>query len=113
MARVTLGSECWPFTGGQSDFDIEAATVRDVIAALDARFPGLGAFVDKRMAFAIDGAIHQPVAATYSLAEIQEALRPGQHELAPGRALLFFTCLNAPRKQMPPEIATIQASHKP
>lgn len=59
MARVTVGSECWPFTGGQSDFDIEAATVRDVIATLDARFPGLGAFVDKRMAFAIDGAIHQ------------------------------------------------------
>ena len=27
MARVTLGSECWPFTNGQSDFDIEAATV--------------------------------------------------------------------------------------
>ncbi len=59
MARVTLGSECWPFTNGQSDFDIEAATVRDVIAALDARFPGLGAFADKRMAFAIDGVIHQ------------------------------------------------------
>lgn len=59
MARVTLGSECWPFTGGQSNFDVEAGTVREVIAALDARFPGLGDFVDRKMAFAIDGVIHQ------------------------------------------------------
>ena len=59
MARVVVGSECWPFTGGASTFDLEAATVRDLIAALDARFPGLGEFIDKKMAFAIDGEIHQ------------------------------------------------------
>ena len=59
MARVIAGSECWPFTGGASEFEIEAATVREVITKLDARFPGLGAFIDKRMAFAIDGEIHQ------------------------------------------------------
>ncbi len=59
MARVVVGSECWPFTGGASEFQIEAATVREVIAALDARFPGLGEFVDRKMAFAIDGEIHQ------------------------------------------------------
>jgi molybdopterin converting factor small subunit len=54
-----VGSECWPFTGGASEFEIEAATVREVIASLDARFPGLGEFVDRKMAFAIDGEIHQ------------------------------------------------------
>ncbi|MBL8770527.1 MAG: MoaD/ThiS family protein [Phenylobacterium sp.] len=59
MARVVAGSECWPYTGGASEFEVEAGTVREIIAALDARFPGLGAFVDKRMAFAIDGEIHQ------------------------------------------------------
>ena len=59
MAHVVVGSECWPFTGGASTFDLEAATVRDLIAALDARFPGLGEFVDRKMAFAIDGEIHQ------------------------------------------------------
>ena len=59
MARVIAGSECWPFTGGASEFDIEAGTVRELIAALDARFPGLGEFVDRKMAFAIDGVIHQ------------------------------------------------------
>jgi sulfur-carrier protein len=59
MARVIAGSECWPYTGGASEFVIEASTVREVIAQLDARFPGLGAFIDRRMAFAIDGEIHQ------------------------------------------------------
>jgi hypothetical protein len=59
MAHVVAGSECWPFTGGASEFDIEAGSVRDLIAALDARYPGLGAFIDRRMAFAIDGEIHQ------------------------------------------------------
>ena len=59
MAHVVAGSECWPFTGGASTFDVEAATVRELIAALDARFPGLGDFIDRRMAFAIDGEIHQ------------------------------------------------------
>ena len=59
MAHVVASSECWPFTGGASEFDIEAATVRDLIDALNVRFPGLGDFVDRRMAFAIDGEIHQ------------------------------------------------------
>ena len=59
MAHVVAGSECWPFTGGASEFEVEAATVREVIASLDARFPGLGEFIDRRMAFAIDGEIHQ------------------------------------------------------
>lgn len=59
MARVIAGSECWPFTGGKSEFDVDATTVRGVIDALDARFPGLGEFIDRRMAFAIDGEIHQ------------------------------------------------------
>lgn len=59
MAHVVVGSECWPFTGGASEFEVEAPTVKAMIAELDARYPGLGAFVDRRMAFAIDGEIHQ------------------------------------------------------
>ena len=59
MAHVVAGSECWPFTGGASEVEIDAPTVRGVIDALDARFPGLGEFIDRRMAFAIDGEIHQ------------------------------------------------------
>jgi sulfur-carrier protein len=59
MAHVVASSECWTFTGGASAFDIEATTIRELITALEARFPGLGDFIDKRMAFAIDGEIHQ------------------------------------------------------
>ena len=59
MAHVVACSECWPFTGGASAFDVQADTVRGLIAELDARFPGLGEFIDRRMAFAIDGEIHQ------------------------------------------------------
>ncbi len=59
MARVVACSDCWPLTGGASEFNVEAATVRDLIRGLDARFPGLGDFVDRRMAMAIDGEIHQ------------------------------------------------------
>jgi molybdopterin synthase sulfur carrier subunit len=47
------------FTGGISEFDVEADTVRRLIVALEARFPGLGEFVQRRMAIAIDGEIHQ------------------------------------------------------
>ena len=59
MAHVVVGSECWPLTGGVSSLEVEARTVRGLIEALDARFPGLGLFIDARMAFAIDGVIHQ------------------------------------------------------
>jgi hypothetical protein len=58
MARVVACSECWPYTGGASEFEVEAATVRDLIRRLDERFPGFGDFVDQRMALAIDGEIH-------------------------------------------------------
>jgi hypothetical protein len=59
VARVIAGSDCWPFTGGVSEFVVDASTVREVIASLDLRFPGLGEFIDRKMAFAIDGEIHQ------------------------------------------------------
>jgi hypothetical protein len=59
VARVVLSSECAAFTGGGLDFEIEAETVRGLIDELDRRYPRLGAFIDQRMAFAIDGVIHQ------------------------------------------------------
>ncbi len=59
MAHVVACSDCWRFTGGASEFEVEADTVRTLIDRLDARFPGLGEFIDRRMAVAIDGEIHQ------------------------------------------------------
>lgn len=59
MIRVTGTADLAEFTGGPVTFELEAASVRELIETLDARYPGLGDFVDKRMAIAIDGVIHQ------------------------------------------------------
>ena len=56
---MAICSDCRVFTGGVAEFDIEADTVRRLILALEARYPGLGDFVDRRLAIAIDGEIHQ------------------------------------------------------
>jgi molybdopterin converting factor small subunit len=56
---VIAGADGRQFTGGAAAFDVEASTVRRLILALEARFPGLGDYVDRKMAIAIDGEIHQ------------------------------------------------------
>ena len=56
---VIAGIAARRFTGGQSEFDIEANTVRRMITELDRRFPGLGHQIDEGMAVAIDGEIFQ------------------------------------------------------
>jgi len=56
---VMTGIAARRFTGGQSEFDVEANTVRRMIAELDRRFPGLGHQIDEGMAVAIDGEIFQ------------------------------------------------------
>ena len=60
MARVsTTAQAVRDLTGGVTDFDIPALTVRALFSALDARYPGLGELASSRMALAIDGEIHQ------------------------------------------------------
>ena len=60
MPRVILsGSQGREFTGGLGEFDVAATSVRRLILELDQRFPGFGDYVDRRMAIAIDGEIHQ------------------------------------------------------
>jgi len=59
VARVVLPAEYRELAGGQAEVEVEASTVRRLIATLEARFPGLGEELDRRMAFAIDGVIHQ------------------------------------------------------
>jgi molybdopterin converting factor small subunit len=49
--------------GGVSELDIDADNVRRLIEAIDRRFPGSGAYIDKRMAIAVDGEIHQDAGA--------------------------------------------------
>ncbi|OYX49035.1 MAG: hypothetical protein B7Y90_08935 [Alphaproteobacteria bacterium 32-64-14] len=60
MARVvSISSKVRDLTGGLDAFDVEAATVRGLIRALEAKFPGLGDLVENEMSLAIDGEIHQ------------------------------------------------------
>ena len=71
MPKVVLssGSVVNRFTGGLTEFEVEATNFRRLIVELERRFPGLGNQVEESMAIAIDGEIFQD---TYSV-----ELRPG------------------------------------
>jgi molybdopterin converting factor small subunit len=70
MPKVVLaGMAARRFTGGQTEFEVEADTVRRMIAELERRFPGLGHQIDEGMAVAIDGEIYQDA--------YQAELKPG------------------------------------
>ena len=56
---VAMGGDVAAFTGGPAEFDVAAGTVLSMIRELEARFPGLGDYVGRRMAIAIDGEIYQ------------------------------------------------------
>jgi|ETNmetMinimDraft_31_1059906.scaffolds.fasta_scaffold68804_2 molybdopterin converting factor small subunit len=58
MARVVLPQALAERAGGQVEHEIPARNVRALLSALDARFPGLAAELEGRMAVAIDGEIH-------------------------------------------------------
>ncbi len=60
MPRIVAAcSSCRAFTGGVTEFEVEARTVRDAIRELDRRYPGFGEHIERKMAVAIDGEIHQ------------------------------------------------------
>ena len=59
MALVIAPHDCRQLTGGLAAFEVDADSVGRLIAELDRRFPGFGAYVDQRMAIAIDGEITQ------------------------------------------------------
>jgi len=52
-------ADCRALTGGLRSFEVEAATVRDLLQKIEERYPGLGDLIDQRMAIAIDGTITQ------------------------------------------------------
>jgi len=59
MARVSsVAQPVRDLAGGEDHFEVDAATVRALLAALDARYPGLGELVRSQMAIAIDGELH-------------------------------------------------------
>ena len=69
MAKVSsIAQGVRDLTGGLDQSDVTATTVRALIAALEARYPGLGEHVNERMALAIDGELYQDA--------MSELLRP-------------------------------------
>ena len=59
MAHVTLIGNLRQFTGGVTEVEIEAGTVRQLFARLAERFPELGPHLEQGLAVAIDGQIYQ------------------------------------------------------
>ena len=56
---IASGGSCHQFTGGKTEFDLEATTFRQLIRELERKYPGLGNQVEEGMAVAIDGEIFQ------------------------------------------------------
>src|SRR6266404_966771 len=60
MPRVVIsGQSARRFTGGQTEFEVEANNFRRMVLELDRRYPGLGRQIEESMAVAIDGEIFQ------------------------------------------------------
>ena len=59
MARVRLSSSLTPYTGGQTQFEVEAANVRQLLERLAADHPELAPHLEHGIAVAIDGVIYQ------------------------------------------------------
>jgi molybdopterin converting factor small subunit len=56
---IASGGSCHQFTGGKTEFDVQATTFRQLVRELEQKYPGLGAQVEEGMAVAIDGEIFQ------------------------------------------------------
>jgi len=66
--------------GGLDHFEVEAVNVRALLAALDARYPGMNDLVRETMAVAIDGDIHPA---------------PWNQALAPDAEVVFIPAIGA------------------
>ena len=71
MPRVIIasGGSCHQFTGGKTEFEVEATTFRQLVRELEQKYPGLGNHVEEGMAVAVDGEIFQDA--------YQAELKPG------------------------------------
>ena len=58
MARVTFPGHLLSYTGGEREVEVEASTVRELLEALEQRYPGSREALG-RSAIAIDGQIYQ------------------------------------------------------
>jgi molybdopterin converting factor small subunit len=73
---LAMGGDVAQFTGGASEFEVAATTFGDMVRELESRWPGLGEYVERRMAIAIDGAIFQDAEAAVLVASSEICLIP-------------------------------------
>jgi sulfur-carrier protein len=59
MAHVTLIGTLRQFTGGITEVEVDAATVRQLFVRLGERYPALAPHLQQGLAVAIDGQIYQ------------------------------------------------------
>ena len=59
MARVILGSNLRRYAGGVDEVDIDAATIKQLLAKLGALHPKLAPHLERGLAVAINGTIYQ------------------------------------------------------
>ena len=57
MTKVFLGSSLKNFTNGVEELEVEANSVKSLIAELDYQFPGIADALDSGFALAIDGEV--------------------------------------------------------
>jgi sulfur-carrier protein len=59
MAHVVLTRNLAQFTGGESELELEAGNIRQLLRLLGARYPALEPHLGEGLAVAIDGEIFQ------------------------------------------------------
>ena len=59
MTRVVLVGNLGQLTGGQSEFELEAKNIRQLLNELGRRFPELAPHLEEGIAVAINGDIYQ------------------------------------------------------
>ncbi len=59
MAKVVLTGDLCRMAGGEREIEISARNVRELLSALDDRFPGFARACEQNMSIAIDGDIIQ------------------------------------------------------
>lgn len=59
MIHVVLIGNLRQFTGGVTEVDVEAGTIRQLFRVLSQRFPELAPHLEQGLAVAIDGQIYQ------------------------------------------------------
>ena len=57
MIKVILGSNLKNLTNGVEELEVEATSVKSLIADLDRQFPGIAEALDSGFALAIDGEV--------------------------------------------------------